>query len=116
MKVRLNFSVSENALPALLIIRSFDGRLILYKRIYRRQNFLCFCTCRRNLIITVRPYNADYGEISKFIKLENYPCGYIRENFRFSADVPSARQIFYLSDENYGFPVEIAALFFNGVG
>ncbi|MEG9430206.1 MAG: hypothetical protein VZQ61_04705 [Christensenellaceae bacterium] len=114
MKVRLDFSVSENALPALLIIRSFDGRLILYKRVYERRNFLCFCTKSRNLIITVRPYNADFYEKSYFLKFGCCPCYNIRLDFNFTVCNPVSPQIFYLVDENYLFPIERAKLFFSG--
>lgn len=116
MKVRLNFSVSENALPALLIIRSFDGRLILYKRVYERRNFLCFCSEHRNLIITVRPMSADFYEQSYFIKFGCRPCYNLRLNFNFTAINTGAIQTFYLFDENYLFPIERATLFFSGGG
>ena len=112
MKVRLDFSVSENSLPALLIIRSFDGRLILYKRVYERQNFLCFCSEHRNLIITVRPMNADYYEQSYFIKFGCSPCYNLRLDFNFTAESIERLQTFYLFDENYSFPIESATLFF----
>ena len=112
MKVRLGFSVSENSLPALLIIRGFDGRLILYKKVYQRQNTVCFCTCTKNLIITVRPMNADYYEQSYFIKLGRRPCYDLRLDFNFTAQARESLQTFYLFDENYLFPIEEATLLF----
>ncbi|MBQ9485461.1 MAG: hypothetical protein IJU83_01340 [Clostridia bacterium] len=115
MKVRLEFSVSENALPALFIIRSFDGRLILYKRVYRRQNFLCFCTKSRNLIITVRPYNAEFYEKSYFLKFGCRPCVNLRLDFNFTAVSAERLQTFCLFDENYSFPITRAVLSFCSV-
>lgn len=114
MKVRLNFSVSENALPALITVRSFDGRLILYKKIYQRRNLLCFCSKNRNLIITVRPYNADFYEKSYFLKTGCRPCVNISLDFNFTAENSVSPQTFYLFDENYLFPIERAILFFTG--
>ena len=112
MRVRLNFSVSENALPALITVRSFDGRLILYKKVYRRQNAVCFCTNAKNLVITVRPMSADYYEQSYFIKFGRRPCYDLRLNFDFTAQNGESLQTFYLFDENYLFPIEDATLFF----
>ena len=116
MTVRLNFTVSTNGLPALLIIRSFDGRLILYRRIYDRQNSLCVCVDSRNIIVTVRPFNADFYEKSYFLKLGCRPCYNIRLNFVFTAAVVGTIQRFYLIDENYLFPIANATLFFSGGG
>lgn len=114
MKVRLEFSVSENALPALIIIRSFDGRLILYKRVYQRRNFLCFCSKSRSLIFTVRPMNADFYEKSYFLKIGCRSCVNLRLDFKFTAENIERLQTFYLFDENYSFPIESAKLFFTG--
>ncbi|MBQ9485741.1 MAG: hypothetical protein IJU83_02765 [Clostridia bacterium] len=115
MKARLMVTVSENALPALITVRSMGGRLILYKKIYQRRNFLCFCSCERDLIITVRPYNADFFEKSYFIKLWRCPPYYIRLDFAFTNN-SERLQVFYLVDENYGIPVKQAELFFSGGG
>ena len=114
MKVRLDFSVSENSLPALLIIRGFDGRLILYKKVYQRQNTVCFCTCTKNLIITVRPLDADFYEQSYFIKFGHCPFYNIRLDFNFTAQTKTVLQSFYLYDRNYLFPVRSANLYFSG--
>ena len=116
MKVRLEFSVSENALPALIIIRSMGGELILYKRIYSSRNYLCFCSKSRNLIFTVRPLNADFYEKSYFIKLGCCPCYEISLDFLFTADRNTALQTFYLYDETYMFPIKNAELYFLGGG
>ena len=112
MRVRLNFSVSQNALPALIIIRDFDGRLILYKRVYERRNLLYFCTKSRNLIITVRPYYADFYEKSYFLKFGCRPCVNLRLDFDFTAESTERLQTFYQFDENYSFPIERATLSF----
>ena len=112
MRVRLNFTVSENALPALITVRSFDGRLILYEKVYRRQNAVCFCTCAKNLIITVRPFNADFYENSYFLNFGRCFCANIRLNFNFAAQDGESLQTFYLFDENYLFPIEDATLIF----
>lgn len=112
MKVRLLFSVSENALPALITVRTFDGRLILYEKVYRRRNAVCFCTCAKNLIITVRPFSDDYYEQSYFIKLGRRPCYDLRLDFSFTAQNGESLQTFYLFDENYLFPIEEANLLF----
>lgn len=114
MKVRLNFSVSENALPAIIVVRSMCGGLVLYKKVYCKQNYLCFCTKSRNLIITVRPFNADFYEQSYFIKFGRCPVYDIRLNFNFTAQSAAALQTFYLYDKNYLFPVKSAELYFSG--
>ena len=112
MKVGLDFTVSESGLPALIIVRSMGGELILYKRIYRRRNFLCFCSKSRNLIITVRPFNADFNEKSYFIKFGRRACYDIRLDFGFTAENAVASQTFYLYDGNYRFLVAQAELCF----
>ena len=114
MKVRLDFTVSGNALPALVIIRGFSGRLILYRRVFSGQNTLCFCTRERNLIITVRPYNSCYEEKSFFIKFGALPCYRLRLDFEFTPKSVEAVQDFYLYDENYRFPIPYAVLSFDG--
>ena len=114
MKVRLEFTVSANALPALIIIRSFDGRLILYKRIYCRHGVLCFCSKSRNLIFTVRPINADFYEKSYFIKFGRLLCVDLMLDFNFTAQSERVLQTFYLYDGNYLFPVQGASLYFSG--
>ena len=116
MKVRLTFTVSKTALPALITVRDFDGRLILYKRIYCARNLLCFCSKSRNLIITVRPYNADFYEKSFFIKFGRRACYNIRLDFNFNVSEVAAPQNFYLFDGNYLFPVQSARLYFSGGG
>ena len=113
MTIRLDFTVSRNGLPAIIIIREMSGRLILYKTVYFRRNRLCFCSESRNVIITVRPFNADYYEKSYFLKLGCLPCYDIRLDFRFTAAVTATVQRFYLFDENYLFPIESATLFFS---
>ena len=113
MKVRLDFTVSDRGLPALVIIRNFDGELILYKKIFFRRNRLCFCSKSRNLIITVRPFDAGFYEKSYFIKFGRYSCYDMRLDFRFTAeDAREELQTFYLYDENYMFPIKSANLFF----
>ena len=114
MKVRLQVTVSRNGLPALIIIREFSGRLILYRRVYQRQNSLCFCSDSRNVIITVRPFNADFYEKSYFLKFGCRPCYNINLDFVFTAAIIGTIQRFYLYDENYLFPIESATLFFSG--
>lgn len=115
MRVRLDFSVSENALPALITVRSFGGRLILYGKVRRRRNVLYFCTESRNLVVTVRPMNGDFDEKSYFIKFGRCPCADIRLHFNFAERYSAETlQTFYLTDLNYGFPVENAKLSFSG--
>ena len=116
MKVRLNFTVSQNGLPALLIIRSFDGRLILYRRVYNRQSCVSFCSRSRNLIITVRPISADFYEKSYFLKLGCSPCVNLRLDFNFTAAIAREDlQTFYLIDEHYSFPIASAELIFKAI-
>ena len=112
MKVRLDFTVSENALPALIIIRGFSGRLILYKRVNGGENSLCFCARERNLIITVRPYNSCYEEKSYFIKFGCKNCYRLRLDFVFTPKTIKSEQEFYLYDEFYRFPISSAVLGF----
>ncbi len=115
MRVRLEFTVSSAALPALITVRSFGGRLILYGKVRRRRNVLCFCTESRNLIVTVRPFSYDFYEKSYFIKLGRCPCADIRLHFDFAERYSAETlQTFYLTDLNYGFPVEDAELSFSG--
>lgn len=116
MKVRLEFSVSQNALPAVITVRSFDGRLILYETVYQRRNLLCFCSRSKNLIITVRPVNADFYEKSYFLKFGCRSCVKLRLDFNFTARAIESEQKFYLFDENYSFPIERAILYFSGGG
>ena len=107
MRVKLCFSVCQNGLPAVLIVRNFDGELLYYKRIRKAQDCVCFDTFgSRNIIVTVRPYNADYYESSKFIKLSCMPCQRLYLSFDFVMRCSGGfTQDFYLSDRNYGFPV-----------
>lgn len=112
MRIRLEFTVSENALPALIIVRSFGGRLVFYKRVCGGRNVIFFCTSERNLIITVRPYNANFAEQSFFIKLRRKNCQNLFLNFRFAEEDGETEQTFYLYDLNYRFPVLSATLRF----
>lgn len=112
MKIRLNFNISPNALPALLTVRDFRGRLVFYEKIYFPRNRLCFCTRAKNLIISVSPYNAAYHEKSYYIKLEECGCTCFRLNFDVEERDVSSEQNFYLVDYNYGFPVLSAILRF----
>lgn len=115
MKVRLNFTVPDNGLPALIIIRNMSGELVLHKRVYFRRNRLCFCSKSRNLIITVRPFDAGLYEKSYFLKFGNLSCYDLRLDFKFTArSVREELQTFYLYDENYAFPIESAFLYFSG--
>ena len=112
MKVRLDFTVSNRGLPAIIIIRAMSGELILYKKVYCRQNRLCFCSRSRNLIITVRPFDAGLYEKSFFLKFGCRPCVKLRLDFDFTAR--ASEQVFYLYDENYFFPIPSAELEFFG--
>lgn len=116
MKVRLNFTVSQNGLPAIIIVREMNGRLILYKTVYQRQNLLCFCSKSRNIIITVRPFNSDFYEKSYFLKFGCRQCVNLSLDFNFTARKTALLQTLYLFDENYLFPIESANLFFTGDG
>ena len=92
----------------MLTVRNFDGELLYYKRVHKSRDCVCFNTCdSRNIIVTVRPYNADYYESSKFIKLSCMPCQRLYLSFDFVMRCAGAgfAQDFYLSDRNYGFPV-----------
>lgn len=113
MKVRWECYVSQNALPALITVRSFDGRLILCERIYRKRNVLFFRAESKNLIITVRPYSDDFFEKSYYFKFGAYECYGIRLDLTFT-ERNAGTQRFYLMDENYLFPVKNAALLFRG--
>ncbi|MBO4251931.1 MAG: hypothetical protein J5911_04660 [Clostridia bacterium] len=112
MKVRLDLTVSNNALPALIIIRGFSGRLVLYKRLNGGKNSLCFSARERNLIITVRPFNACYPEKSYFIKFGCKICYRLRLDFIFTPKVVVSEQRFCLYDEFYRFPISSAVLEF----
>jgi len=112
MCVRLDFTVAGNGLPAIITVRSMRGRLILYRRVSRSINSLCFCTCERNLVITVRPFNADLYEKSFFVKLGCRPCVYLSLDFNFQERLEESLQRFCLLDENYLFPIRQAELFF----
>ncbi|MBR0188942.1 MAG: hypothetical protein IJQ23_00990 [Clostridia bacterium] len=114
MRVRLDFTVSDTGLPAIIIIRNMSGELILYEKVYCRRNRLCFCSRSRNLIITVRPFDAGLYEQSYFIKFGRRACYNIRLTFNFTVRNVAATQTFYLFDENYSFPIERANLFFSG--
>lgn len=115
MKVRLIFTVSENALPAEIVIKDFDGRLVLKRSVYGGRNVLCFCSNGKNLIITVRPYNVNFYSQAIFIRAGNRNCIGLRLNFAFTERVPIGLQKFTLFDGNYNFPIKNATLFFNGV-
>ena len=108
MRVKLYFNVSEKGLPAVLTIRNFDGELLYYKKVRTRRDCVCFDTFgSRNIIVTVRPYNASYYESSKFIKLSCMPCQRLYLSFDFVEKSSGAgfTQDFYLYDKNYRFPV-----------
>ena len=116
MRVRLDFTVSGKGLPALIIIRDFYGGLILYEKVYQRRNRLCFRSKSRNLIITVRPFDADLYEKSYFLKFGCRPCYGVRLDFKFTETGGGEKQTFYLYDENYDFPIPQAVLEFFGGG
>lgn len=115
MRVRLDFTVSERGLPAIIIIRTMSGELVLYKKVYCRQNRLCFCSRSRNLIITVRPFDAGLYEKSFFFKFGQKSCYRLWLDFKFTAqNAREELQSFYLYDENYFFPIKSAELKFFG--
>lgn len=116
MKVRLVFTVSDNALPALITVRSFSGRLMLFRNVRAGRNELCFNTCARNLIVTVRPYDVRYSAKAYFIKAGSCRCLCVRLVFNYAALWAEALQSFTLYDANYFFPVESAVLSFSGGG
>ena len=84
MRVKLYFSVSRKGLPAVLTVRNFDGEILFYKVIFTKENVVCFNTCgSRNIIVAVRPYNADFYESSQFIKLPCARCYRLYLSFNF---------------------------------
>ena len=114
MKVCVEYTVSANALPATIAIRTFGGSLIYYGKVRCGFNRLCFCSRERKIIITVRPYDADFSEKSYFIKFGRCPRYDIRLNFGFVSETETV-QTFCLYDENYRFPIPDAKLFFSAV-
>ena len=115
MRVRLHFAVSENALPAEIVIKDFNGRLILKRSVYSGRNRLCFCIKDKNFIITVRPYSVNFYSQAVFIRAGNYNCITLRLNFAFTKRLPKWLQTFTLLDGNYSFPIKNATLFFDSV-
>ena len=115
MRVKLCLSVSQNGLPAVLTVRNFDGEILFYQVIRRKNNCVCFDTFgSRNIIVAVRPFNSDYYENSRFIKLPCVPCQTLWLSFDFVKRTGGAgfTQTFYLYDENYGFPISDGILRF----
>ena len=110
MIVKLKINVAAG-LPASLIIRDADGNAVFFRKFIRRANFVILCTRSRFLTVTVRPYNADFYEQNKFIRLPLTKCVCAELFFKF---YPSAsyEQTFTLSDKNYGFPIANAILYF----
>ena len=118
MRVKLCFSVSRKGLPAVVTVRGFDGEILLYKVINTKENIACFDTCgRRNIIVSVRPYNADFYESSQFIRLPCVRCYALNLSFDFvkRTNCGGFTQVFYLCDEFYRFPIDNAVLGFYGV-
>lgn len=112
MRVLLRFGVSLNALPAILLIRTFDGRILFYDRILSAKNLYRLCVNTKNLIITVRPLDPCLKESSRFVKLV---CGCNRLSFYFDFEkvpVIEEKQTFYLNDQVYGMPVPTAYMCF----
>lgn len=116
MKVRLELSVSENALPALVNVKDSDGRLILCKKVNRKRNVLCFCVKNGNFSVAVRPFSADFYRQTYYIKARRCGCFSIRLNFVFTERETIALQTFTLFDRNYNFAIENAELLFFGNG
>ena len=112
MNLRLKITVSQNAIPAFIVIRNFSGEILYFNKIYRRETCLCLRTCEKNLIITVTPFNQRYREISKFLKFGNIACYCLRLNYEFEEQVPETLQNFTLTDANYGFKIASAILSF----
>ena len=118
MRVKLYFSVSRKGLPAVLTVRNFDGEILFYKVIFTKENVVCFNTCgSRNIIVAVRPYNADFYESSQFIKLPCARCYRLYLSFNFVKRTGDAlpTQIFYLCDAVYRFPIRDATLEFRNL-
>lgn len=116
MKVRLRLGVPLNCLPAELIVRDYSGNIVFYKRRICADNYYTFCTRSRNLIFTVRPINADYAEISKFLRFPCAKCVCLKLFYGFSeTPVYTAQNNFTLFDANYSFPIISATLSFTGI-
>ena len=112
MNVKLKVNVDAAGLPADLIIRDYDGNIVFYKRFIRRVSICTFCTIKRNLIVSVRPLDADYDEQSKFIRFPCAKCVCAELFFGFVSQKPY-EQTFNLLDKNYGFPILNAILTFS---
>ena len=112
MKVRLVFTVSKNALPALLIVRESCGKVVLCRKIYGRLNVLSFCPKNANFAVTLRPYDADFCRRTYFFGVGLRDCATIRIGFIFTAKETAALQTFTLLDGNYMFPIKTADLLF----
>ena len=112
MKVLLRIGVSPNALPAMLIVRTFDGRILFYDRILSTEKPYRLCVNTKDLIFTVRPFDIRLAESSRFVKLG---CGCNRLSFFFDfprRGVICGEQTFYLNDHVYGMPIGSACLCF----
>ena len=112
MKIRLNFTVSESGLPALITIWERRCGLVFYKTVNSRKESLCFLAESGNLTVSVRPLNSEFSEKKYYFKLGPCPFYEINLNFVFSEEVSVQR--FRLFDANYLFPIETAALVFTG--
>ena len=112
MIVKLKIKVGAEGLPADLIVRDYDGNIVFYKRFIRRETFCTFCIRKRSLIVSVRPYNSDYDEQSKFIRFPCAKCVCAELFFGFVSQKPY-EQTFSLLDKNYGFPILNAILTFS---
>ena len=112
MIVKLKIKVGAEGLPADLIVRDYDGNIVFYKRFIRRETFCTFCTRKRSLIVSVRPYNSDYDEQSKFFRFPCAKCVCAELFFGFTQRKTS-EQTFTLTDKNYGFPIIDAIMYFS---
>ena len=118
MRVKLFFSVARKGLPAVLTVRDFNGEILFYRVINSKENAVCFNTCgKRNIIVSIRPYSADYYESSQFIKLPCVRCYRLYLSFDFVKRTGDAEvtQVFYLCDAVYRFPIRDATLEFGNL-
>lgn len=111
MKVNLRISVNSVGLPAEFIVRDFSGNIVFYRKFINSYNVFTFCSKSKDLIFTVRPYDADYKELSKFLRLPCLRCVCAYLDFNFTAPEISL-QNFTLTDANYFFPIESGVLYF----
>ena len=113
MTVKLTVELPEKVLPAYITVKTFDGKFLVYKRVFNRRTVICLNTCKRRLIVSVTPINAGYGQRAYFLKLGDGYCKCV--NMRFDFDKNGAFvQRFSLLDRNYLFPIPNANLYFNG--